>query len=134
MKIILFGATGMVGQGVLRQCLLDPGVESILSIGRKPSSGSHPKLRDLIRADMFDFDVSAGELYVCPHLGPHQGSPRREALPAITRFRSDSKLTNWQTLRTPAATFQFDAEPTWGAWRHAIAGARVRYSGTLYRQ
>jgi uncharacterized protein YbjT (DUF2867 family) len=62
MKIILFGATGMVGQGVLRQCLLDPGVESVLSIGRKPSSGSHPKLRDLVRADMFDFDVSAGEL------------------------------------------------------------------------
>ena len=62
MKVILFGATGMVGQGVLRQCILDPSVESVLCIGRKPSGVSHPKLRDLVRADMFDFTVSAGEL------------------------------------------------------------------------
>jgi uncharacterized protein YbjT (DUF2867 family) len=62
MKVILFGATGMVGKGVLRQCLLDPDVGSVLSTGRRPSGVSHPKLRDLVRADMFDFDVSAGEL------------------------------------------------------------------------
>jgi uncharacterized protein YbjT (DUF2867 family) len=62
MKIMLFGATGMVGQGVLRQCLLDPAVEAVLSIGRKPSGVSHPKLRDLVRPDMFAFDVAAGEL------------------------------------------------------------------------
>jgi uncharacterized protein YbjT (DUF2867 family) len=62
MKIILFGATGMVGQGVLRQCLLDPDVESVLSIGRRPSGVSHPKLRDLVRADMFDFSVNPDDL------------------------------------------------------------------------
>jgi uncharacterized protein YbjT (DUF2867 family) len=62
MKVMLFGTTGMVGQGVLRQCLLDPDVESVLAIGRKPSGASHPKLRDLVRPDMFDFNVSAGEL------------------------------------------------------------------------
>ncbi len=62
MKVILFGSTGMVGKSVLRQCLLDPDVESVLSIGRRPSGVSHPKLRDLVRADMFDFNVSAGEL------------------------------------------------------------------------
>jgi hypothetical protein len=62
MKVILFGATGMVGQGVLRGCLLDPDVESVLTIGRKPSGVSHPKLRDLVRPDMFDFKVSADEL------------------------------------------------------------------------
>lgn len=62
MKVILFGATGMVGQGVLRQCLLDPAVESVLCIGRKPSGVSHPKLRDLVRPDMVDFSVDAGEL------------------------------------------------------------------------
>jgi hypothetical protein len=38
LKIILFGATGMVGQGCLRECLIDPGVASVLSIGRGPSS------------------------------------------------------------------------------------------------
>jgi len=62
MKVILFGATGMVGRGVLRQCLLDPGVESVLSIGRSPSGVSHPRLRDLVRPDMFDFNVSPDEL------------------------------------------------------------------------
>jgi uncharacterized protein YbjT (DUF2867 family) len=62
MKVIFFGATGMVGKGVLRQCLLDPDVESVLSIGRKASGLSHPKLRDLVRADMFEFTVNAAEL------------------------------------------------------------------------
>jgi uncharacterized protein YbjT (DUF2867 family) len=52
----------MVGQGVLRHCLLDPEVESVLAIGRKPSGVSHPKLRELVRPDMFDFKVSAEEL------------------------------------------------------------------------
>ena len=65
MKIILFGATGMVGRGVLRQCLLDPGVESVLCIGRKPSGVTHPKLRDLVRADMFDFTEIAGSYDAC---------------------------------------------------------------------
>jgi aspartate-semialdehyde dehydrogenase len=37
MKVIIFGATGMVGQGVLRECLLDPDVESVLAIVRKSS-------------------------------------------------------------------------------------------------
>jgi len=37
MKIILFGASGMVGQAVLRECLLDPDVESVLAVGRGPS-------------------------------------------------------------------------------------------------
>jgi uncharacterized protein YbjT (DUF2867 family) len=62
MKVILFGATGMVGKGVLRQCFLDPDVESVVSIGRNPCGVSHPKLRDILRADMFDFTVNAGEL------------------------------------------------------------------------
>lgn len=62
MKVILFGATGMVGKSVLRQCLVDPDVGAVLSIGRKPSGVSHPKVRDLIRADMVDFSVNSGDL------------------------------------------------------------------------
>ena len=62
MKVILFGATGMVGKSVLRQCLLDPQVESVLSIARAATGVSHPKLRDLVRPDMFAFDVGLSEL------------------------------------------------------------------------
>jgi uncharacterized protein YbjT (DUF2867 family) len=54
MKIILFGATGMVGQGVLRECLIDPAVEKILAVGRT-STGSHdPKLTECTQPDLFD--------------------------------------------------------------------------------
>jgi len=62
MKVILFGATGMVGQGVLRQCLADPDVESVLAVGRKPSGVTDPKLRDLVRADMFDVALTGVDL------------------------------------------------------------------------
>ena len=62
MKVLLFGATGMVGQGVLRECLRDAGVESVLSIGRSPSGVSHPKLRELIRADLFDCHIAGSDV------------------------------------------------------------------------
>ena len=51
MKVVIFGATGMVGQGVLRECVLDAGVERVLCIGRKASGASHPKVDDLIVPD-----------------------------------------------------------------------------------
>jgi uncharacterized protein YbjT (DUF2867 family) len=49
MNVILFGATGMVGQGVLRECLLDRDVHQILSIVRTPPGQEHAKLRELGR-------------------------------------------------------------------------------------
>jgi len=54
MKVIIFGATGMVGQGVLRECLRDSNVEGVLAIGRSSTQQTHPKLRELIRNDMFN--------------------------------------------------------------------------------
>jgi uncharacterized protein YbjT (DUF2867 family) len=62
MKIILFGATGMVGQGVLRECLLDDGVQSVLAIGRNSTGRTHPKLREMIRNDMFDVGAANADL------------------------------------------------------------------------
>ncbi len=62
MKVILFGATGMVGQGVLRECLRDDGVEGVLSVGRSAIGRTHPKLRELIRKDLFDFGTAGAEL------------------------------------------------------------------------
>jgi len=55
MKVILFGATGMVGQGVLRECLLDPRVEAVLSIGRNTTGQPHPKLTERVQKDLFDY-------------------------------------------------------------------------------
>ncbi|HMJ26552.1 MAG TPA: hypothetical protein VK475_12010 [Pyrinomonadaceae bacterium] len=62
MKVILFGATGMVGQGVLRECLRDVGVESVLAIGRSSTGLTHPKLRELILKDLFDFSAAGTDL------------------------------------------------------------------------
>ena len=52
MKVILFGASGMVGQGVLRECLLDPGIESVLSIGRTETGQPQPKLLEIVKKDI----------------------------------------------------------------------------------
>ena len=62
MDVILFGATGMVGQGILRECLLDPDVQQILSIVRTPSGQHHPKLSELIHTDFFDYSAIEPEL------------------------------------------------------------------------
>lgn len=57
MKInaIITGATGMVGEGVLHECLLHPDVESVLVIGRRPCSVHHEKLKEIVHNDFFDF-------------------------------------------------------------------------------
>jgi uncharacterized protein YbjT (DUF2867 family) len=62
MKIILFGASGMVGQGVLRECLLAPEVENILVISRTPLGLQHANLREIVHSDFFDFTGIQTEL------------------------------------------------------------------------
>jgi nucleoside-diphosphate-sugar epimerase len=53
-KAIITGATGMVGEGVLLECLDHPDVEQVLVVNRKPGGVSHPKLREIIHADFID--------------------------------------------------------------------------------
>jgi len=62
MKIILFGSTGMVGQGVLRECLLDPDVESVLAITRSATGQQHKKLREIAHKDFYDFSSIKNDL------------------------------------------------------------------------
>jgi len=53
-KAIITGATGMVGEGVLHECLQHPLVESVLAVNRKPCGVVHPKLKEIIHNDFFD--------------------------------------------------------------------------------
>jgi uncharacterized protein YbjT (DUF2867 family) len=62
MKIVLFGATGMVGQGALRECLLDDQVDGVLTIGRKATGQQHPKLREIELKDLTDYSGIEGDL------------------------------------------------------------------------
>ncbi len=54
-KAIVYGATGMVGEGVLHVCLNDPGVESVLVVGRRTCGVSHPKLLEVLHTDFFNY-------------------------------------------------------------------------------
>jgi uncharacterized protein YbjT (DUF2867 family) len=55
MNILLFGATGMVGQGVLRECLLDPDVQLVRAVGRTSTGIQNPKLRETIHRDLLHY-------------------------------------------------------------------------------
>lgn len=67
MKVIVLGATGMVGAGVLRECLLDAGVEQVLTLGRNATGERNAgvqsqKLREIVRKDLFDLSPIEAEL------------------------------------------------------------------------
>ena len=60
MNVVLFGATGMVGQGVLREALLAPDVERVVAVVRKPIATQHPRLEQVVLRDFTDYsDVEA---------------------------------------------------------------------------
>ncbi len=62
MKVILFGATGMVGQGCLRECLLDPGIENVLAVGRGPTGQRNAKLREIRHDNFLDYSAIESDL------------------------------------------------------------------------
>lgn len=61
-KAIITGVTGMVGEGVLHECLNHPKVESVLIINRKPSGFTHPKLKEIVHTDFFDLSAIDDQL------------------------------------------------------------------------
>lgn len=62
LKVIITGATGMVGEGVLHECLQHPQVNEVLIINRRPAGISHPKLKEIIHADLADISGIADQL------------------------------------------------------------------------
>jgi uncharacterized protein YbjT (DUF2867 family) len=55
MNVLLFGATGMVGQGVLRECLLDPDVQAVQTVGRTATGVQHTKLKEIVQRDLYQY-------------------------------------------------------------------------------
>jgi uncharacterized protein YbjT (DUF2867 family) len=62
MKVVIFGATGMVGQGTLRECLLAADVQEVVVVGRHPTGVRHQKLREVELADFTDLTPIEAEL------------------------------------------------------------------------
>jgi uncharacterized protein YbjT (DUF2867 family) len=61
-KVLLLGGSGMVGQGVLRECLLASDVTKVLSVGRSPTGRTDPKLHEIVRADLTDLGPVEAQL------------------------------------------------------------------------
>ncbi len=61
-RVIITGATGMVGEGVLETCLQDPRVAAVLALNRRPLGLSHPKLREVLHSDFFDLSAVEDQL------------------------------------------------------------------------
>jgi hypothetical protein len=61
-NVIIFGATGMVGEGVVHCSIVDPAVDSILIVGRRTSNVVHPKVSELVHGNFFDYSSIESEL------------------------------------------------------------------------
>ncbi|MBI1768835.1 MAG: NAD-dependent epimerase/dehydratase family protein [Bacteroidetes bacterium] len=61
-KVIVTGASGMVGEGVLHVCLLREDVEAVLVVGRRPCGTTHPKLKEIIHGDFFNLSAIESQL------------------------------------------------------------------------
>ena len=88
MKVVLFGGSGMVGQGVLRECLLDDDVQSVVSVVRKQTGQKHDKLREILHNDFLDYSslktefVGADACFYC--LGVSSGGMKEAEYQRLT--------------------------------------------------
>ncbi len=110
MKILLFGATGMVGQGVLRECLLDPDVSLVQTIGRTPTGVQNSKLREVIHKDLWNYgsiEANLSGFDACFFCLGTTSSGMNEA--DYTRVTYDLTLAAAQTLSrlNPQMTFVY---------------------------
>jgi uncharacterized protein YbjT (DUF2867 family) len=110
MKVIVVGASGMVGQGVLRECLLDPGVERVLVVGRRPLGQTDAKLVERVIPDLADLSSIEGELagwdacFFC--LGVTSVGMTEEAYRKVT-YDITAAFAKALARRSPGMTFVF---------------------------
>jgi hypothetical protein len=77
MNVLLFCATGMVGQGVLRECLLDPDVQVIQTVGRTATGVQHTKLKEVVQKDLYHTPQSKRTGPASTRASSAWASPRR---------------------------------------------------------
>ena len=110
MDVIIFGASGMVGQGVLRECLLDPEVRRVVTVGRTPAGQQHAKLEEIVHADLLDLSPIESRLtgldacFYC--LGVTSSGMTEEAYTRVTYDLTVSVASTLSRLN-PGMTFVF---------------------------
>lgn len=130
MNVLIFGATGMVGQGVLRECLLDPRVTRVVTIGRRVTGHDHSKLREIAVSDLFDLSSLEQEFIgidACFFSLGTSAAGMSEA--AYARVTHDLTLAAAERIarRSPAATFVYvSGAGTDSTERGRIMWARVK--------
>lgn len=120
----------MVGQGVLQECLLDPQVTEVVSVGRSALNMSHPKLRDVVKPDLFRFDPDEpafegiAACFFC--LGVTSAGKGEEEYTRLT-YTLTMAAAEALALRNPAMTFIYvSGQATDGTGHGSLMWARVK--------
>lgn len=129
-SLILFGATGMVGQGVLREALLDPEVSRVLTVGRSATEEQHPKLRELVLPDLFDYaaverDLAGYDACIFT-LGVSAAGMTEEAYSHMTYDLTMAAATTLARLNPDLAFVYVSGQGTDSSERGRIMWARVK--------
>ncbi|MBE0648477.1 MAG: epimerase [Bacteroidales bacterium] len=129
-KVIVTGATGMVGKGVLLECLEHPAVAEVLSIGRNSVGVQHPKLKELIHQDFSDFSTVGDQLsgydgcFFC--MGISSAGLNGEQYKHVT-YDSTLALASILVELDPAMTFNYvSGEGTDSSEKGRMMWARVK--------
>jgi uncharacterized protein YbjT (DUF2867 family) len=129
-KVILLGATGMVGQGVLRQCLLDPEVEGVLTIGRNATVQRQEKLHEIVHQDLSDLSAMEGKLsgydacFFC--LGVSAAGMKEDAYRRTTYDLTISVAKTLAKLNSTMTLIYVSGAGTDSTERGRVMGARVK--------
>jgi len=130
MNVLIFGSTGMIGQGVLRECLEDPDIERVTTVGRAPSAVVHAKLRDLVHKDLFDLTPIEDDLrgfeacFYC--LGPSSSGMTEQDYEHVT-FGMTTGVAETLARLNPNMTFIYvSGKGTDSSGKGRIMWARVK--------
>lgn len=105
MNVLLFGATGMVGQGVLRECLLDPDVSRVVTVGRRATGQTHEKPRELVVPDLTQLAAVEPDLtgfdacFFC--LGASAAGLSEESYTRVTHDSRSASPKRWPASTPP---------------------------------
>jgi uncharacterized protein YbjT (DUF2867 family) len=130
MKVLLFGATGMVGQGVLRECLLDPGVDVVQTVGRSATGATNAKIREVVHANLFHYEAIEDQLKgfdACFFCLGQTSSGMKEADYEKVTYQLTMAAASTLSQLNPAMTFIYvSGQGTDSSQRGNVMWARVK--------
>lgn len=110
MKVLIFGATGMIGQGTLRESLLDQRVDKVQVVLRTSTNIHHPKFAEILHDNMFDLSPLESQLmgfdacFFC--LGVSSAGMKEDAYTHIT-YTMTKKIAEFLLRLNPGMVFLY---------------------------